>query len=193
MSRDPLDQLAIGRIGDGFRGLLRLRLPRGHLGEVAGGQVGPGHRLAGGRDIPVGGAVRLVDGHASLGVHHLVVLLGRSVGLLEERPDVVEQVDRKRAPRGRVDLGWRGRGGHDVWFLRTELAEDVQDTLEPKRPAFQTGQSREPPDGLQVVHCGNGGLSGYPRVKTPVWGRPQARSDSRSIAGVGAAPLSRRS
>ena len=65
---------------------------------------------------------------------HLVVLLGRTVGLLEQGPSVVEQVRGELATSGRVDLGGHGGRGHGVWVLRTELAEEVQDTLEPKGP-----------------------------------------------------------
>jgi hypothetical protein len=71
-------------------------------------------------------------------VDHLVVLVGRPVGLLEERPGVVEQVGRKLATGGGIELGREiGRGGgHGGRVLRAELAEDVQDTLEPERPGL---------------------------------------------------------
>ena len=67
---------------------------------------------------------------------HLVVLLGRPVAGLEERPGAVEQVGRELAPGRRVDLGRGGRRGHGGRVLRRELAEDVQDALEPERPGL---------------------------------------------------------
>ena len=63
-----LDEVAVVLVGDAVEGGGRLRLPGGHLGQVAGRQVGARHRLVGGRDVPVGMAAGLVDRDAPAGV-----------------------------------------------------------------------------------------------------------------------------
>ena len=82
-------------------------------------------------------------------VDHLVVLGRRPVGLLEERPGVVEQVLgelRGGSPgRARGGVGGRSRGR----VLRAELAEDVEDALEPEgagldRARWRRGARRRP-------------------------------------------------
>jgi hypothetical protein len=73
------------------------------------------------------------------GVDHLVVLVARPVGRLEQRPDVVEQADGKGAPRRTVELGRSGWLGHDGLLSVDDLGDLVQQPLQAMGPCLDAG------------------------------------------------------
>ena len=125
---------------------------------VVEGRLGPAQDAVHPRHLPL--PARQVDRLADLApvvarrvrrVEHLVVLLRRPVGVLEERPRVVEQPDRQRAARGMVELGGDGRAGHDRVSLR-DSGDVMEDALEAQRAGLDPGAvAVEPPLALGRV------------------------------------------
>ena len=117
-------------------------------------------------------------------VDHLVVLLRCAVGALEQRPGVVEQVGGELAARRRVELGRFGAGGrcgHGGRVLRAELAEDVQDALEPERACLDPVRGARAGAGAdrpgRRSRAARGSSRAVPR------GRAAGRSSAPSRAG----------
>ena len=71
-------------------------------------------------------------------MEHLVVLLARPVGVLEERPRVVEQADRECAAGRVVELRGDGWTAHDRVSFR-DAGDVVEDALEAMGPGLDPG------------------------------------------------------
>ena len=84
-------------------------------------------------------------------MEHLVVLVRGPVGVLEERPRVVEQADRKCAAGRVVELRGDGRTAHDRVSFR-DAGDVVEDALEAMGAGLDPGAvAVEPPLALGRV------------------------------------------